>query len=72
MIDNERATHHPRNFGWTDYYNLDEINEWLDNLVASHSDILTNLVIGDSYEGRPIRVLKLSHKEVRILFKFLH
>lgn len=53
-----------RAFGWTDYHTLDEIYAWLDDLVTAHSNVLSNHVIGQSHEGRSIRVIKLSHKSV--------
>ncbi|ETN64767.1 zinc carboxypeptidase A 1 [Anopheles darlingi] len=49
-------------FGWTAYYRTDEINNWLDGLVASYPGVVTPLNVGNSYEGRPIKGVKVSYK----------
>lgn len=36
---------------------------WIDELVAEHSEVLSVETIGQSYEGRDLKVVKLSHKE---------
>lgn len=64
MIDNERPTVHPMAFGWTDYFTLEEIYSWLDSIIEANPNILTNYNIGTSFEGRTIRVVKLSHRAV--------
>lgn len=46
---------------WDAYYKNDEINSWLDDLVESYPDIVTSLDAGPSYEGRPIKGIKISH-----------
>ena len=42
-----------------DFRTLDEINSRLDQNLASHSAIMTGEVIGQSWEGRDIRAVKL-------------
>ncbi|PSN45351.1 hypothetical protein C0J52_06535 [Blattella germanica] len=49
-------------FNWDYFYDLDKIYTWMDSLEANYSDVLTPLLIGCSYEGRPIRGVKLSKK----------
>lgn len=66
LIDNERPKIQPRTFGWTDYQTYESIYAWLDTILATHSNVLTNYVVGKSYEGRTIRAVKLSHKAVSI------
>lgn len=51
-------------FGWNKYYNLDAIYSWLDKLLEKHPKLLTGYVYGKSYEGRPLRAVKVSHKKV--------
>ncbi|XP_055376086.1 zinc carboxypeptidase-like [Condylostylus longicornis] len=49
---------------WTNYHPLDEIYEWVDELTNQYPDIVTVFDLpGHSYERRPIRALKISHKE---------
>ncbi|XP_053692244.1 zinc carboxypeptidase-like [Sabethes cyaneus] len=64
LIDKEQLSRSRRDeFGWTKYHSLDEIYDWIDGLVAQHSDILSVEFVGNSYEGREVRAVKLSHKE---------
>lgn len=46
---------------WSDYYTLDDINAWLDDLVAAHRNVVTSIVGGMSYERREIKGIKISH-----------
>lgn len=58
----------PKTFGWDAYYGLDEIYSWLDEKLIQHSNILSNYIVGKSYQGRDIRAVLLSHKEVIFFF----
>ncbi|XP_055547222.1 zinc carboxypeptidase-like [Wyeomyia smithii] len=63
VIDNERPNKNRRDgFGWTDYYSVAEIYAWLDSMVAQYPSILTKKVYGQSYEGRDLVAVELSHK----------
>lgn len=64
LIDNERPKVQSRAFDWTDYKNYTEIYDWLDEQLAAFPNILTGLTIGTTFEGRPIRAVKLSNKAV--------
>ncbi|KAM8714438.1 hypothetical protein ACLKA7_014551 [Drosophila subpalustris] len=46
---------------WETYHPLDKIYDWLDEQCAAH-DYLDCQVIGHSYEGRPIRSVRLSKR----------
>lgn len=48
-------------FDWSHYFHISTINKWLENLADTHS-FIERVDLGDSYEGRPIRGLKLSKK----------
>ncbi|XP_047512876.1 zinc carboxypeptidase-like [Pieris napi] len=50
-----------RSMRWDSYYTLDQINNWLDDLVARYSDVASIIVGGRTYEGRQIRGVKISH-----------
>uniref|UniRef100_A0A3Q3W5K2 Carboxypeptidase A1 n=1 Tax=Mola mola TaxID=94237 RepID=A0A3Q3W5K2_MOLML len=53
----------PRNtdsFDYTNYHTLSEIYSFQDMLVAENPSLVSKLVIGQSYEGRPLNVLKFS------------
>ncbi|XP_037374203.1 carboxypeptidase A1 [Talpa occidentalis] len=47
-------------FNYATYHTLDEIYEFMDMLVAENSQLVSKLQIGNTYEGRPIYVLKFS------------
>lgn len=65
MIDEEQPEDGTRSgFDWTRYHNLEEINEWLDELLENYPTILTNFEYGRSYENRTLRAVRLSHKKV--------
>lgn len=64
LIDTEQPSTIPLQLGWKAYYTLQQINDWLDEQLLAHPDILTNLTVGKSYEGRTIRAIKLAHNSV--------
>jgi carboxypeptidase A2 len=62
-IDRRRAdSAEPFAFDLNDYNTLDDINAWMTSLVAQCREGLTCEVysLGDSYEGRPINLFKIS------------
>lgn len=65
LIDAETPSIQPKFIDWTGYNNYTTIYAWLDELLERYPTILTNQLIGTSYQGRPIRAVKLSHKTVR-------
>lgn len=67
LIEDESKDVKPLNvpatdFGWKNFYHLDTIYSWLDTLADKYGDIITPLNIGTSYEGRPMKGVKLSHR----------
>ncbi|XP_062120945.1 zinc carboxypeptidase-like [Drosophila sulfurigaster albostrigata] len=65
LIDNESVTNarYSTTFGWTRYNSLAEIYTWLDGILAAYPEVTEGSVIGQSYEGRDIRAIKISYKE---------
>jgi len=55
QTDNEPS---PRTHSYTKYNSLDKIQSWIQS-ISSSSDLVSKQVIGNSYEGRPMTVLKL-------------
>lgn len=49
-------------FEWRNYYHLETIYAWLDHLVEKYNTIIKPIQVGTSYEGVPIKGVKLSHK----------
>jgi len=64
LIDNEGVKRFASkyDFGWTDYYPLETIYEWMDLLAERNPNIVSVFDIGRSYEGRQIKGLKISYK----------
>ncbi|XP_077328764.1 carboxypeptidase A1-like [Lithobates pipiens] len=56
-IENARSTN---TFNYATYHTFDEINNFIDTLVAENPGLVSKIVIGKSYEGRPLNVLKFS------------
>ncbi|XP_060932612.1 carboxypeptidase A5 [Limanda limanda] len=48
------------NFDFSRYHNIDEIYSFQDMLVAENPNMVSKIVIGHSYQGRPLNVLKFS------------
>ncbi|TMW47119.1 hypothetical protein DOY81_007801 [Sarcophaga bullata] len=47
---------------WTQFHKLHEIYDWIDNLSMTYTSTITPYTIGYSYENRPIKAIKISHK----------
>uniref|UniRef100_A0AAG5DGG9 Peptidase M14 domain-containing protein n=1 Tax=Anopheles atroparvus TaxID=41427 RepID=A0AAG5DGG9_ANOAO len=63
ILDKERPSRRKlEGFGWEDYYTLEEIYEWIDGMVAQYPSVLSVSTIGQTYEGRDMKVIKLSYK----------
>ncbi|XP_026221479.1 carboxypeptidase A1-like [Anabas testudineus] len=70
MLDEEQQemnsttqTDPPRNidsFNYSTYHTLSEIYSFQDMLVAENPNLVSKIVTGQSYEGRPLNVLKFS------------
>lgn len=45
---------------WTHYHKLSTINDFIDCLVHVHSGIVELLEFGESYEKRPLKLVKIS------------
>lgn len=64
MIDDEEATVKPKSapaseMNWDNYFQLDTIFRWIDKQIAEN-DFVTGFDLGTTYEGLPIRGLKIS------------
>ncbi|XP_023173255.2 zinc carboxypeptidase [Drosophila hydei] len=62
LFDEQRPRQRLSSMEWTQYHTLDEIYAWLDLIEARYPHVVTPFNIGDSYEGRPIRGIKISYK----------
>ncbi|XP_039434693.1 zinc carboxypeptidase-like [Culex pipiens pallens] len=62
LFDDEQRKSKREGFEWENYHHLEEIYAWLDELLGQYPDVLTPITAGNSYEGRPIRGVKVSYK----------
>ena len=57
------ATHDEANVGhpmdWTSYHSQDDMEAYMDYLVEQFPDLVSTEVIGNSYEGRQMRIMKI-------------
>ncbi|OWK06516.1 CPA5 [Cervus elaphus hippelaphus] len=60
MAKSRRLERSTSSFSYSSYHTLEEIYTWIDNFVTEHSDIVSKLQIGHSFENRSILVLKFS------------
>jgi len=61
LIDNENPKTRAGEFDWTSYNTYDEIYAWLDTQLSTYPTILSNFVVGQSYQNRTIRGIRLTH-----------
>lgn len=45
---------------WSDYRSLEEINDYLEYLTQNYSNIVRLMPIGESSEGRPLNLVRVS------------
>ncbi|XP_003475247.1 carboxypeptidase A1 [Cavia porcellus] len=61
LISNARASVRSTDaFNYATYHTLEEIYEFIDLLVSENPQLVSKIQIGNTYEGRPIYVLKFS------------
>ncbi|XP_046879706.1 carboxypeptidase B [Hypomesus transpacificus] len=52
----------PRSHSYTKYNTLDDVEAWISSISSSNPDLVSKQVIGNSYEGRPMTLLKIGKK----------
>jgi len=57
---NERPMTRRSGFDWNDYHSHSDINDFIDGLSASNSDWIATKSIGETYEGREMRVIEIT------------
>lgn len=67
QIDAQESTIKPPNstaqdMDWNHYFHLQTIHAWLDDLAIKYKNIVTIIDVGKSYEGLPLKGIKLSHR----------
>ncbi|EPY84625.1 carboxypeptidase A1 precursor [Camelus ferus] len=60
MLASQSRARSTSTFNYDTYHTLEEIYDFMDLLVAENPQLVSKLQIGNSYEGRPIYVLKFS------------
>ncbi|XP_077197089.1 carboxypeptidase A2-like [Paroedura picta] len=57
---NQRSERNRNGFNFAAYHPLDSIYRAMDDIVAQHPQLMSKVQIGESYEKRPLNVLKFS------------
>ncbi|XP_053716897.1 carboxypeptidase B [Synchiropus splendidus] len=52
----------PRTHSYTKYNTWDKVQSWIDSISASNTNLISKQLIGHTYEGRPMNLLKLGKK----------
>ncbi|CAM4511512.1 unnamed protein product [Lepidochelys kempii] len=60
MMVSRKFERSSNSFNFSSYHTIEEIYSWMDNLVAENPDLVSKIQIGQSYEKRPLYVLKFS------------
>ncbi|XP_005235383.2 carboxypeptidase A1-like [Falco biarmicus] len=60
MMKSRRIGRSTKTFDFASYHTIDEIYDWIDMLVDGHPSLVSKIQIGQSYENRPLYVLKFS------------
>jgi len=60
MKESQALQRRGSNYDFGSYQRLEAIYSWMDTLVAAHPKLVTKVLIGSSYENRPMYVLKFS------------
>ncbi|NP_001267404.1 carboxypeptidase A5 [Pan troglodytes] len=60
MAKSRRLERSTNSFSYSSYHTLEEIYSWIDNFVMEHSDIVSKIQIGNSFENQATPVLKFS------------
>ncbi|XP_062856181.1 carboxypeptidase A4 [Trichomycterus rosablanca] len=60
LVKNALNQRSAKNINFAAYHTLETIYKWIDSLVADHPNLVSKLNIGNSYENRPMYVLKFS------------
>ncbi|XP_041817150.1 carboxypeptidase B [Chelmon rostratus] len=59
QVDNKPS---PRAHSYTKYNTWDVIQSWISSISSSNPSLISRQVIGNTYEGRPMTILKLGQK----------
>ncbi|KAM6201029.1 carboxypeptidase A5-like [Rhynchocyon petersi] len=60
MAKSRRLERSTSSFSYSSYHTLEEIYSWIDSFVTEHSNIVSRIHIGNSFENRSIPILKFS------------
>jgi hypothetical protein len=53
-------------FAYDKYHPLEEIHAWIDQMVQTYPNLATSFTVGESYEKRPLKGLKISSSKTAV------
>ncbi len=73
MIDQQNFIHKFRpsavnadDFAYDKYHTIEDIHAWIDQMVQTYPDLATSFTVGQSYEKRDLKGLKISSKKAAV------
>ncbi|XP_049768818.1 zinc carboxypeptidase-like [Schistocerca cancellata] len=61
LEDGESSGKNSTDYDWETYQDLPQLNAWIDATVARHPEAASILVAGTSFEGRPLKGVRICH-----------
>ncbi|XP_076014511.1 carboxypeptidase B [Genypterus blacodes] len=61
-VEAEAGGREPRAHSYTRYNSWDKVQSWITSISSSYPSLISKQVIGNTYEGRPMTLLKLGKK----------
>ena len=73
MIEGQQLVHKLKpstftanDFAYDKYHTIEEIHAWIDQMVQAYPDLATSFVVGQSYEKRDLKGLKISSNKTAV------
>jgi murein tripeptide amidase MpaA len=60
VIENQQPKKQRKALDWTSYWTYEEVNQWMDSLIAQYPSSVSNINYGKSFENRDLRGIKVN------------
>jgi Zinc carboxypeptidase len=64
--DSQASSVNPNDFAYNKYHPIEEIHAWIDTMVQTYPTLATSFTVGQSYEKRDLKGLKISSNETAV------
>ena len=62
----EPSTYNADDFAYDKYHPIEEIHAWIDKMVQTYPNLASSFVVGQSYEKRDLKGLKISSNKAAV------